>query len=289
MAENYQNLAASLTTGSINNSSDPVTFSVTGGTGSLFPSSNFRVVVSDSDGTNAEVMLCTSRSTDALTCARAANATNEVPTPTKLTHASGSIVQHVVTSGAMQTLLTERQYPYIAPTGFTLHDGIGGASLIADAYGATLNVPDSGGNNVIYANIALPGNQYTATFGFRGLPGAANFSQIGVEVDDGTKLLTWRFTNVPDQDIYYWSTFNNPSASQSGNSFRFWGQDVIICRIVQDASKRTFYLGDSRLRAFTQVFQQNANTNLTETNAGFFALSSNGLGAICELVHYTAV
>lgn len=114
MSEQYVNLAASLTAGAIDNSTDPVTFSVTAGDGALFPATingSFRVVVSNADGTNAEVMLCTSRSTDSLTCARAANATGESPVPTKLSHAAGSIVSHDLTSGAMNQIRQDLSRP----------------------------------------------------------------------------------------------------------------------------------------------------------------------------------
>lgn len=111
MAEQYNNLAVSTTAGSINNSTDPVVFSVAAGEGTLFPATtngSFRVTVSDADGTNAEVMLCTSRSTDALTCSRAANATLETPTPTKIAHTTGSLVSHDLTTGAMNQIRIDK-------------------------------------------------------------------------------------------------------------------------------------------------------------------------------------
>lgn len=75
------NNATTLTTGSVNNSSDPVVVNVTGGTGALFPSSNFWISIDN------EILLCTSRSTDALTCTRAQQST------TIATHASSATVQ----------------------------------------------------------------------------------------------------------------------------------------------------------------------------------------------------
>lgn len=103
MSEQYVNLASTTAASAINNSSNPVTFSLTSGAGSSFPATTnggFRVTVSNSDGTNAEVMLCTSRSTDALTCSRGSSCTFESPAPSLLTHAVGSIVSHNLTVGA---------------------------------------------------------------------------------------------------------------------------------------------------------------------------------------------
>ena len=106
--EQYVNSAASTSAGTINNSSNPVTFSVSAGAGALFPAAGpFRVTVSNTDGTNAEVMLCTSIATDALTCARGSSATNESPVPSLLTHAAGSIVQQTLTVGAFNTCRAE--------------------------------------------------------------------------------------------------------------------------------------------------------------------------------------
>lgn len=110
MAEQYNNLAASTTAGSLNNTDNPVTFSVQTGDGALFPATtngSFRIVVANADGTNAEVMLCTSRTGDSLTCARGSSATGESPTPTLLSHASLSVVSHVLTVGAMNQVRSE--------------------------------------------------------------------------------------------------------------------------------------------------------------------------------------
>lgn len=109
--EQYNNLAASTTTGTVNNSSNPVTFSVQSGDGALFPATTngpFRVTLSDADGSNAEVMMCTSRTTDSFTCSRGSSATNEVPIPTLLTHGSGSIVSHDITTGAYLSARSEQ-------------------------------------------------------------------------------------------------------------------------------------------------------------------------------------
>lgn len=57
------------TVGGIDNSTDPVTFAVTTGEGSKFPASNFVISIDN------EILLCTSRTGDNLTCTRAAEGT----------------------------------------------------------------------------------------------------------------------------------------------------------------------------------------------------------------------
>lgn len=104
MAEQYTNLANSTTVGSIDGVTNPITFSVQGGDGTLFPATangNFRVIVCDTNGANAEVMMVTSRATDTFTASRGAGASLEAPVPTLVAHAGGSIVSHSITVGAM--------------------------------------------------------------------------------------------------------------------------------------------------------------------------------------------
>lgn len=132
--EQYQNLAASTAAGNINNSSNPVTFSVQSGDGALFPATTngpFRITVSAADGTGAEVMLCTSRSGDALTCSRGSSATNETPTPTLVAHSSGDVVSHNVTSGGMKSILSDIIYgdPMTAPTTSTFGTAVDGTNI----------------------------------------------------------------------------------------------------------------------------------------------------------------
>lgn len=300
MAEQYNNLANSLLAGSIDGSTNPITFQVSSGDGAKFPATAngpFRVTVCDTNGLNAEVMMCTTLSTDTMTCNRGAGCTNETPTPTLVAHAAGSIVSHDITSGAIKSIRSEIENEVISviqvsplvtpPSGLTLHDGIGGATLSTDVYGFTLDVPSAGGNNVIYCSTALPASTYTAVFGFRGGGINAGFTQCGPMITDGTKIITWRFTQSPSaNDIYYWSTFSNPVTQFTTVSLNYWGMPGIFCKIVQDATHRTFYYGDWRRRAWLQCFQQTALTSLTENAAGFFVLTDNGTHAFCEGFHY---
>lgn len=107
MAEQYVNLANSTTVGSIDGVTNPITFSVQSGDGTLFPATangNFRVTVCDTNGANAEVMMVTSRATDTFTASRGTGASLELPVPTLITHAGGSIVSHDITVGGMNQI-----------------------------------------------------------------------------------------------------------------------------------------------------------------------------------------
>lgn len=115
MSEYYTNLGTTTASGTINNSSNPVSIVVGGTTG--FPTGTpFRIVVCDSAGTNAEVMLVTSTSaasgTTTFTATRgawsASVAAQETPTPTLSTHSAGSLLAHVLTAGAMNQIRNDQ-------------------------------------------------------------------------------------------------------------------------------------------------------------------------------------
>jgi len=76
--------------GGIDGSTDPVTFNVTTGEGSKFPASNFLISIDN------EILLCSSRTGDALTCSR-----NEEGT-TIATHSQNSTVEHRITKGTLE-------------------------------------------------------------------------------------------------------------------------------------------------------------------------------------------
>lgn len=115
--EQYVNLAASTAASALIGSGTSAQFNVAGGAGALFPATpQFRVTVSNADGTNAEPMLCTAISGDALTVLRGASASLESPTPTALVHAVGSLVSHNLTAGAMNQIRidTHQQGPSLS-------------------------------------------------------------------------------------------------------------------------------------------------------------------------------
>ena len=108
------NQGTSTSTGAINNTSDPVTFSVASGDGNLkFPaitgSQYFKVVVANPDGTY-EIMKCTSRTGDALTCTRAQEGT------TKISFSSGAVVSVRFTAGDVADILSRIGWTTFAGT-----------------------------------------------------------------------------------------------------------------------------------------------------------------------------
>ena len=291
MPEQYVNLANSTLAGSIDGVTNPITFSVNPGDGTLFPATTngfFRVTVCDTNGANAEVMMVTSRATDTFTASRGAGAALESPVPTLVAHAAGSIVSHDITVGAVTTLLTQQRPIFTPPVGLTLHDGVGGATLSTDSYGLTLSVPGNNSNSIIYCSTALAHSTYTAIFGFEGYIGPNTFQQMGPCITDGTKLIVWRFPNPGSQpDIYYWSAFNNFVTQFSISGLFPLSGEGLFCRIIQDATHRTFYQSDRRMRNWTQMFQQTALTSLTENAAGFFMNNDSTYPGILEGFHYT--
>ena len=107
MSEQYANLASCPAVSALDNSSTSAVFSLSAGGGAQFPATtngNFRVTVSNADGTNAEVMLCIGRSTDVLTVNRGSSALLEAPVPTIGSHSVGSLVSHNITTGAMNQI-----------------------------------------------------------------------------------------------------------------------------------------------------------------------------------------
>lgn len=94
----------------INGTSDPVTFNVTTGEGTLFPASNFKITIDN------EIMLCTSRTGDALTCTRASEGT------TIAAHTQNADVEHRITAATLteyETLSKMQGMDYAADAGST--------------------------------------------------------------------------------------------------------------------------------------------------------------------------
>lgn len=94
----------------INGTSDPVTFNVTTGEGSLFPASNFKITIDN------EILLCTSRTGDALTCSRASEGT------TIAAHTQNADVEHRITAATLteyETLSKMQGMEYAADAGST--------------------------------------------------------------------------------------------------------------------------------------------------------------------------
>lgn len=82
------------TVGGIDAITDPVTFAVTTGEGSKFPASNFNISIDN------EILLCTSRTGDNLTCARAKEST------TIAAHSQNADVENRITAGQLVEIET---------------------------------------------------------------------------------------------------------------------------------------------------------------------------------------
>jgi hypothetical protein len=115
------NAISTVVSGELNNTTDPVTFSVASGEGSKFPSSgSFWVTIWDKttyadpgDDPNMEILLCTSRTGDDLTADRAEQGTSAVA------HTGTPTVALLVTEQNIKDIHTAINAiePYIAPTG----------------------------------------------------------------------------------------------------------------------------------------------------------------------------
>lgn len=97
--EQYANEVSSTTTGSVNNSSDPVSVVVASATG--FPTTGkFRIRIDD------EILLVTAVSGTTFTCSRAQEGT------TIASHSSGATVTHVLTKQSLLNLASQRAKSY---------------------------------------------------------------------------------------------------------------------------------------------------------------------------------
>ncbi len=88
---NVANNARSILTQGIM-TADPIDVIVTAGDGDKFPADNFRITIDD------EILHCTSRTGDTLTCTRGAEGTSVT------THCPGSSVELRITAGIIQEI-----------------------------------------------------------------------------------------------------------------------------------------------------------------------------------------
>jgi hypothetical protein len=169
MAELFSNLAESTTAGAINNTTDPVTFSVQPGDGSRFPaaavgSTDYFHAVVDS-GTIVEILRC-QRNVDAITADRAQEGT------LKVAHTAGVKFAHVLTASAIQQIpaypqkstLTTRGDLYVRnSTGLIVRKATGGNGTVltadsTDPEGLKWATPSGGGGG---AGVAWQEADYT--------------------------------------------------------------------------------------------------------------------------------
>lgn len=256
--EQYQNLPVSTATGSLDNTTNPITLVVATGTGSTFPATTngpFRITVSDATGTNAEVMLVTTRATDTMTAYRGTAigsfASAEVPVPTLTTHSAGSIVSHNLTAGAMNQIKLDWgifPYNFTDPTKPTFSwRNQGTATLGTSGKSLFLLAPTSAGDNIRGQEISAPSTPWSITIAMAPLiPGALNnYALAGLYVSDGTKLVTAAVSNANYGSLagFGVATFSSVSAYNSTVSAPgiSLGLPFLILKVLNDGTNLKWY------------------------------------------------
>lgn len=312
MSEQYVNLANSLLAGSIDGSTNPITFSVNSGDGALFPTTAngfFRVTICDTNGQNAEVMMVTSRATDTFTASRGAGAALEAPVPTLVAHAAGSIVSHDITVGAVKTIVTELPTSITSitktnygdvPVGpgtatFTtsyIASSIHGNSFVNSADpaepGVVLTALSSANDTSFYAwMLALPAAPYHMRARYRLNMAGHQYPMAGLCLYDGTKFAAFGNMSRNDTGRIRTTVFTNGTTFNGAYDQEFiwdagWpGRDGLFdIEIVDDGTNRnTYVVADGNL-VDKVLFFATTNTNfLVPTSGGIFIApgdNSNG-------------
>lgn len=271
--EQYTNNAQTTTTGSVNNSSDPVTFSVTSATG--FPTSGqFRVIIDN------EILLVTSVSGTSYTASRAQEGT------TIATHSSGATVTHILTAASLKTIIgqfalsdTFANRPSAGvpgrlffPTdpGYIWRDdgtnwrlwagGMGPFNPNASDFGTWVNQSSAsiatvaglpvlswtgtqaGGENLNCRVKALPGGgaNWTMTLVFKNIPAPGATPNMGIIIYDSssTKLMGNCITiGGLSVNQYEWNSPTSFSGNPNSDALNFRGtEDFFMLRIQYDGT-----------------------------------------------------
>jgi len=139
MPEQFANDAASTVASGLNNTTTPVTFTVTTGHGARFPAAgNFRLLV------ESEILLCTARSGDSLTCTRAQEGT------TAASHANGVAVTHVLTKAAIETARLDFTPLGICEGRLTTESGVSVSTTDRTAQATLYFTPHNGNRVALY-------------------------------------------------------------------------------------------------------------------------------------------
>ena len=243
-----QNNARSVVSGTgLNNTTDPVTFNITTGHGSRFPTpgNGFYATVWDAvtysdpgDDPNMEIVKCTGRSTDALTVARAQQGTAAVA------HASGSAVRLLLTATDLTDMQTAINTLEAAGYGTataakvvgsdtstsitgsgeaTTNIAIGSGKTFAVAFLHNRTDTSPGGGGVVFATTTL--NDAKSTIGgtnVSGLTTYLSYASSGYEfgpsfqyivlksaqISGSNLVLTWKNTDASARVLQaYWSVF----------------------------------------------------------------------------------
>lgn len=237
MAENYENDVHSTLAAQCN--AGATTLSVATGHGAKFPASNFRIRVDD------EIMLCTSRTGDTFTVARAQETVNGAATDA--THMVTATVSLVLTKASLQQIIADEVAELFGgwtayTPNWTATDGIGpggtaaasgrykviGTTMFLQIIAAAGAAPTWGTHTVTwYWMWSLPGG-YTALqqqVGVGHALDAGNTNYVGSAlIDAGSSLLYVVGTayGVAAQGLGWYT-----SAAGTGNPFVFAANDVI--------------------------------------------------------------
>lgn len=146
MAELFSNLAESTTVGAINNTTDPVTFTLRTGDGTKFPaaavgSTDYFHAVVDT-GTDTEILRC-QRSGDSITADRAQEGT------LKVAHVLGVKFSHVLTASSIQQILAYIQSSTLTTQGDLLTRSATAPTRVS--VGANGTVLTSNGTSPVWA------------------------------------------------------------------------------------------------------------------------------------------
>jgi hypothetical protein len=321
--EQYANNAQSTTTGSINNSSNPVTFSVTSATG--FPTAgNFRIIV------DSEIMLVTSVSGASFTASRAQEGTSIA------SHSSGATVTHVLTAASLEQAFADRNlvgtYASLpaagvagrsyrtTDSGYTMIDNGSSWSYAWDGYTVTQpstswtwlhqgtatqdttkgttrlqNLTSNGsafGWNGLYR--AVPGSTpYTIQWGFNlTMPyGSAVLSWGGPAIFDSTptKMIGFRIGNSSGAmqiSLEYYTNGTSLNTTQLGQNVTCLCGQPIFITLTDDGTNRNWYWSPSAFYNPILLYQDSRTTFLTAANYGM-SVTPYDVASVLEVFHCT--
>ena len=319
--EQIANTAQSTTTGSIDGSTNPVTFGVS--SVSAFPSSgNFRIII------DSEILLVTSVSGSNFTANRAQEGT------TIASHSLGATVTLILTKGSFFQLMGEQNLGGITAssrpsagqlgrlffpsdgTGALFRDNgsvwqasangvgmftppIGGFTTWINQNGATLdetagittltaNTPPTGGENLACRVTTAPATPWTMTLAFRMCTGIKTNVNAGIIVQDNS---TGHLTGFAYQEpgtgsgLTNSAIFNWTSPTSFNNTqagdVKFWN-DLKIMRIVNNGTTIA-YQYSSDFRNWIQETTINLSGYFTAniTNVGFYINFATGSDVGC--------
>lgn len=290
MAEQYQNFAVTTATGTLDGTTNPITIVVNAGDGAIFPataSGAFRITVSDATGTNAEVMIVTTRSTDTFTAYRGTKIGTfgavEIPTAVLTTHSAGSIVSHNLTAGAMNQILSDHLWqPIVTPvvgsfSQFNFNTGAGVTSTQVNNPNNSITLiqnDPSTTNNIAAIGKNIIGGTFTVTAAvavtamnqsFAGLwlnNGTSSNIIVGVQGANGLRISSFSdyATYVGDIVIPTANLFFTP---------------VLWFRVQETAANRLYFISPDGYN-FIQIFSESNTAHFTTARYGICAEVRNG-------------